>query len=132
MKKNNLNDPNRREFIKSTGVALMGSSIALNLGLPGSTVEHGKYNKDKANVLKVGLIGCGGRGSGAAAQASVSYTHLDVYKRQTFVRAGLIRQLYTHAEQKADIMHLPRALVIADPKYSADGPSQLPLSLIHI
>ena len=69
MKKNNLNDPNRREFIKSTGVALMGSSIALNLGLPGSTVEHGKYNKDKANVLKVGLIGCGGRGSGAAAQA---------------------------------------------------------------
>ena len=69
MKKDNLNDPNRREFIKSTGVALMGSSIALNLGLPGSTVEHGKYNKDKANVLKVGLIGCGGRGSGAAAQA---------------------------------------------------------------
>ncbi len=67
MKKDNLNDPNRREFIKSTGVALMGSSIAINLGMPGSTLDHGRYNK--ANVLKVGLIGCGGRGSGAAAQA---------------------------------------------------------------
>lgn len=51
---------------------------------------------------------------------------IDIDANPTFVRAGLIRQLYTHAEQKADIMHLPRALVIADPKYSADGPSQLP------
>lgn len=51
---------------------------------------------------------------------------IDIDVNPTFVRAGLIRQLYTPAEQKADIMHLQRALVIADPKYSNDGPSQLP------
>ncbi|MEP7324237.1 MAG: CHAT domain-containing protein, partial [Saprospiraceae bacterium] len=50
----------------------------------------------------------------------------DIDKNPTFVRAGLVRQLYTSAEQKADIMHPLSALVIADPLYSSDGPNQLP------
>ncbi|MEO5581497.1 MAG: CHAT domain-containing protein, partial [Saprospiraceae bacterium] len=50
----------------------------------------------------------------------------DIDTNPTFVRAGLIRQLYTSAEQKADIMHPLSALVIADPLYSSDGPNQLP------
>jgi myo-inositol 2-dehydrogenase/D-chiro-inositol 1-dehydrogenase len=54
---------NRRKFIKSTGAAVIGSATAINLGF--ATPIFGK----STNTLKVGLIGCGGRGTGAASQA---------------------------------------------------------------
>lgn len=54
---------NRRAFLMSTGAAVIGSTIALNLGFPKPTFARSK------NTLKVGLIGCGGRGTGAASQA---------------------------------------------------------------
>ena len=50
---------NRRTFIKSS--AVIGGSVALNLGF--TPLRH------KNPTLKVGLIGCGGRGTGAAVQA---------------------------------------------------------------
>lgn len=52
----------RRQFLKDTG-ALAGSAIAV--GLPLSRSAHAAGSE----TLKVGLIGCGGRGSGAAANA---------------------------------------------------------------
>ncbi len=54
---------NRREFIKSTGAVVIGSTIGLNLMFP--QTGFSQIN----DVLKVGLIGCGGRGTGAASQA---------------------------------------------------------------
>ena len=54
---------NRRSFIKSSGVAVMGGATLLNLGF--ATPLFGKNGE----TLKVGLIGCGGRGTGAASQA---------------------------------------------------------------
>ncbi|MEJ5962648.1 Gfo/Idh/MocA family protein [Pedobacter immunditicola] len=54
---------NRRAFIRTTGAAVIGSTLAFNLGFPGSAFAANK------NTLKVGLIGCGGRGTGAAFQA---------------------------------------------------------------
>jgi lipoic acid synthetase len=53
----------RRSFIKSTGAVVIGSSIGLNLAFPLQGLSKGN------DVLKVGLIGCGGRGTGAASQA---------------------------------------------------------------
>jgi myo-inositol 2-dehydrogenase / D-chiro-inositol 1-dehydrogenase len=50
----------RRDFIKKTGAA----AGALAAGFPGII-----SGQTVTNALKVGLIGCGGRGSGAAAQA---------------------------------------------------------------
>jgi myo-inositol 2-dehydrogenase / D-chiro-inositol 1-dehydrogenase len=53
---------NRRLFLKS-GAAVIGSTLPFGIG---------KANPQRAmtaNTLKVGLIGCGGRGTGAAAQA---------------------------------------------------------------
>ncbi|HLL44097.1 MAG TPA: Gfo/Idh/MocA family oxidoreductase [Segetibacter sp.] len=54
---------NRRSFLKKSGIALIGSTLAYGPGvsaaLPGT----------KKTTLKVGLIGCGGRGTGAAVQA---------------------------------------------------------------
>jgi len=53
----------RRDFIKKSGIVLAGSSLIYPAGAFAKT----KLSKD--SQLKVGLIGCGGRGTGAAAQA---------------------------------------------------------------
>ncbi|WP_375582135.1 Gfo/Idh/MocA family protein [Cyclobacterium xiamenense] len=53
----------RRTFLKSTGAAVIGSTV-----LPmGFSIRNGYAARRE--TLKVGLIGCGGRGTGAAAQA---------------------------------------------------------------
>ncbi|AEL27754.1 Gfo/Idh/MocA family protein [Cyclobacterium marinum] len=57
------NNKNRRSFLKSTGTAIVAGTV-----LPfGFNIRDG-FAGQKAK-LKVGLIGCGGRGTGAAAQA---------------------------------------------------------------
>ena len=52
----------RRNFLKKTSGATVGGALAFNI----STSQARKRN---SNALKVGLIGCGGRGTGAANQA---------------------------------------------------------------
>jgi myo-inositol 2-dehydrogenase / D-chiro-inositol 1-dehydrogenase len=52
----------RREFLKAT--AFVGSVLAAPAILPGNL-----FAKENTDTLRVGLIGCGGRGSGAAGQA---------------------------------------------------------------
>jgi len=101
----------RREFIKTTGRLAAASALA------GVAIPH--VHAAAGDLIQVALVGCGGRGSGAASQAlattggpiklvamadvfeqrlnsssdgikkergdkveAVSYTHLDVYKRQ--------------------------------------------------
>lgn len=54
---------NRRFFLKSTSAAVLGSA------LPFASAIGRPFSGPTANTLKVGLIGCGGRGTGAAAQA---------------------------------------------------------------
>ena len=54
---------NRRSFLKTTGTAVLGTSLAYGLGFPASAMGG------KKPVLKVGLVGCGGRGTGAALEA---------------------------------------------------------------
>jgi len=53
---------NRRQFLKDSST-LAGSALAI--GLPLARSVHAAGN----DVIKVGLIGCGGRGSGAAVNA---------------------------------------------------------------
>ena len=55
----------RRSFLHNTGIAVIGGAVGLNL------VHSRKAfaSTTNSNTLKVGLVGCGGRGSGAAAQA---------------------------------------------------------------
>ncbi|MDW8310855.1 MAG: twin-arginine translocation signal domain-containing protein, partial [Verrucomicrobiales bacterium] len=49
----------RREFLKTTAVA--GAALAAPAILPASVRAQGR-----SDTLRVGLIGCGGRGTGAA------------------------------------------------------------------
>jgi len=60
MREESARNPNstRREFLKTTAVA--GTALAANWSLVGNV--HGAGG----DTIKVGLIGCGGRGSGAA------------------------------------------------------------------
>ncbi|WP_449437339.1 Gfo/Idh/MocA family protein [Pedobacter steynii] len=57
----NLTD--RRSFLKKSGLVLVGSTLAYQSGFSSPLFSSVK------SKLKVGLIGCGGRGTGAAAQA---------------------------------------------------------------
>ena len=53
----------RRSFLKETGIVIAGSALAYHTGLSASLATP------KKDILKIGLIGCGGRGTGAAANA---------------------------------------------------------------
>lgn len=53
---------NRRSFLKQTA-AITGAVLISPLGIDSSAYASG------SDVIKVGLVGCGGRGTGAAAQA---------------------------------------------------------------
>jgi predicted dehydrogenase len=59
-----LSSTSRRGFLRSSTTGVIGGVLATQVGAP--AVVSGKGVNDK---LKIGLIGCGGRGSGAAAQA---------------------------------------------------------------
>jgi predicted dehydrogenase len=54
---------NRRDFLKGSTAAVVASSLAGQLALAPRVFAAG------SDLLKVGLIGCGGRGTGAASQA---------------------------------------------------------------
>jgi predicted dehydrogenase len=55
--------PNRREFLKGSTAAAVVGTLAGQIALAPRVFAAG------SDVLKVGLVGCGGRGTGAASQA---------------------------------------------------------------
>jgi predicted dehydrogenase len=64
MKSPNANEANRttrREFLKTSGTAVAAAALASAISSPGYAAEN--------NTIKIALVGCGGRGTGAAAQA---------------------------------------------------------------
>jgi myo-inositol 2-dehydrogenase/D-chiro-inositol 1-dehydrogenase len=89
-----MKETTRRKFLKSTGAAAFGGTIALNIGLPKSSFA---MNSD---TLKVGLIGCGGRGTGAANQAltadpNVVLTHMaDIFQDRLDLSLKSLKDLH--------------------------------------
>ena len=63
-------DPSRREFMKHSG-ATIGAATAFTIGASAHAKTH--------DTLKVGLIGCGGRGGGAAMQAIAADKDTELY-----------------------------------------------------
>jgi predicted dehydrogenase len=59
---NKKNESSRREFVKTSGL-LAGGLIAAPL------LSHANFFSGSADTIKIALIGCGGRGTGAAMQA---------------------------------------------------------------
>jgi myo-inositol 2-dehydrogenase/D-chiro-inositol 1-dehydrogenase len=58
-----LRSDDRREFMKRSSLAVAGTTLLGSLSLGRSAHAAG------SDMLKIGLVGCGGRGTGAAAQA---------------------------------------------------------------
>ena len=54
----------RRDFLQTSALAAAGGSLASTMPVPAGASEAGS-----SDMLRVGLIGCGGRGTGAAVQA---------------------------------------------------------------
>ena len=59
-----MSNQKRRTFLKLSGMAVTAGALPFNI-----INATPAYKKMNADTLKVGLIGCGGRGSGAASQA---------------------------------------------------------------
>ena len=60
--KNSINNQSRRDFVKSSSL-LAGSMLAAPL------LSHANFFSGSDDVIKIALIGCGGRGTGACVQA---------------------------------------------------------------
>ena len=58
-----LLSPSRRDFLKTGSAAVVGSAVASTFPLSANAF----YSSD--DVIKIGIIGCGGRGTGATVQA---------------------------------------------------------------
>src|SRR5216110_3975563 len=63
----------RRKFLKTSTAAALGGAFVANLGF------SGKGFAADGNTLKLGLIGCGGRGNGAAADALAADSNTVLY-----------------------------------------------------
>jgi predicted dehydrogenase len=63
----------RRQFLKTSTTAALGSVFAANLSFPEKSFAA------NSDTLKIGLIGCGGRGNGAAADALAADSNTALY-----------------------------------------------------
>ena len=91
--------PSRREFLKGSTAALVGGALVGSLSVSRSAYAGG------GDVLKVGLIGCGNRGSGAAQQALLADENVQLTALgDTFAdRIEESLRALRHQEQKGDI-----------------------------
>src|SRR5688572_14822371 len=62
----------RRQFFRSSGAAILGSALADQPDLSAA-------GEPERETLRVGLIGCGGRGTGAAAQALAADSNVKLF-----------------------------------------------------
>ncbi|HCO83304.1 MAG TPA: oxidoreductase, partial [Arenibacter sp.] len=94
-----LEGSDRRSFIKKAGAATLFSAATLNSGFANPFLTQNK-------VLKVGLIGCGGRGTGAAAQAlsadpdTVLHAMADIFEDRLTSSLELLKKEHG---QRADV-----------------------------
>ncbi len=72
--KTDIRPTSRRQFLKTSGAAVVGSAVAVPFIFSGETRAAGASDK-----LKIGFIGCGGRGSGAASQALKADSNVELY-----------------------------------------------------
>src|SRR5436190_23518084 len=90
----------RRQFLKSTSAAVAGTSVLAGLSIERSAFAAG------SDTLKIALVGCGGRGSGAADQAlstsgSVKLVAMaDAFKDRL---EGSLASLKEHHKEKVDV-----------------------------
>jgi len=91
----------RREFVKTSSAAAIGGALVSQLGFP--SITSGATNSDK---LKIGLIGCGGRGTGAANQTLNADSNVELYAMGDVFESQLdksIKALKANHESKVNV-----------------------------
>ena len=86
----------RRDFLKSSSAAI-GGALAASLPFPSATSAAG--NSDK---LKIGFVGCGGRGTGAASQALHADSNVELYAMADVFEDKLDKSLESLRKQFPD------------------------------
>src|SRR3974390_1473204 len=98
MNTSEANRTSRREFLKTSGTAVAAAALTGTISSPGYAAEK--------NTIKIALVGCGGRGTGAAAQAlSTSgptklWAMADVFDHRLQSSLGNIKQAH---EKQMDV-----------------------------
>jgi len=76
MKKTRATEPtsrrSRRDFLKKSSLLAAGAAVMGNLGLAGTVHAAG------SDTIKIALVGCGGRGGGAAVNALRNVSHPNI------------------------------------------------------
>ncbi|MCB1237008.1 MAG: Gfo/Idh/MocA family oxidoreductase [Verrucomicrobiae bacterium] len=90
-------DSSRRDFLRTTGSAAAVAGVAAgSVGFPAILKGQGETKK-----LKVGLIGCGGRGTGAAAQALAADDNVELHAMGDAFQDKALLQLRVLAKDRA-------------------------------
>jgi len=89
----------RREFLKTSSQAAAGAALAGALAAPGYAAEN--------NTIKIALVGCGGRGSGAAAQALATKGPTKLWAMADFFEHRLQSSLNSLKQQRPQQVDVP-------------------------
>ncbi len=90
----------RRDFLKRSGGALLGTALA------GGLAARSYAGED--NTIKVALVGCGGRGTGAAAQALSTKGPTKLWAMADFFANRLEASLQNLSQQFAKQVEVPK------------------------
>ncbi|HEY3322678.1 MAG TPA: Gfo/Idh/MocA family oxidoreductase [Planctomycetota bacterium] len=96
---NNL--PSRRGFLKGSGATAAAAALAgaISAAKPGYTAE--------SNTIKIALVGCGGRGTGAAAQALSTKGPVKLHAMAD-VFSDRLNSSMTHLKKMGDKVDVPQ------------------------
>ncbi len=89
----------RRQFLATSVKAAAGAAVVAAIPRPGYTAED--------NTIKIALIGCGGRGTGAAAQALSTKGPVKLWAMADYFDHHLQHSLSVLKEQKASQVEVP-------------------------
>lgn len=92
----------RRDFLKTTGKLAAATAFA---GVTASVVPN--VHAAENNTLRIGLVGCGGRGTGAAVQALSTEGPVKLIALADVRPDQLAKSLSNLKSQKADLVDVP-------------------------
>ncbi len=93
--------PSRRTFLRSSASAVLGGALASQIAAP--AVVSARSN---AETLRIGLVGCGGRGSGAVVNALNADPHVELTAMADLFDDHLqasVKQLEKHVPDKVKV-----------------------------
>jgi myo-inositol 2-dehydrogenase / D-chiro-inositol 1-dehydrogenase len=103
-----MEKPNRREFLKLTSMAVAGTMLPLAACSTQETLISDKAI-DPDVKLRVGLIGCGGRGTGAANQALSADPNVELVAVCDIFPDKIENALFVLKQRHGDKVNVPEA-----------------------